>query len=255
MKRSTFSLLVTAAILVIGGAALWFLLIAPRLGSFPFGTKRGPEASMTPASETQEGARNSALNLYLTAPSELPDGASRADLTILKATLTDAVGTSVTFFKGAQRVTLQADVVQKTLSERIPDGQWTRLTLDISPAAELAYANGKVKAALIGKTQAIFVLNADVAVSRSLAIFGAVPIERGAISADKALIMNLSADPRTADTYVFGGFLLDPRGRGDIFTIKSPTLFSVIKEDLGFDLSVVKPGSSGFQPAESPPKP
>ncbi|MFA5853577.1 MAG: hypothetical protein WC866_00665 [Patescibacteria group bacterium] len=250
MKRSTFSLLLTIALLA-ACAVLWLLFIAPRFGLPPYG-KKTPVTPVISTPETPEKARNSALNLYLAPPSALPDNASRAELTLVKATVVDASGASTEFFSGVQRVMLQPGSVQKVLSERIPDGRWTRLTLEFSPAAELAYADGNVKAALMGKKIISFTFDATVGISRSLAVFGIVPLEREVIVAEKALVANLNADPIPGQTYVFGGFLLEPRGRGDIFNITNPTLISVVKEDLGFDLTIVKTGSSGFQPATQP---
>ena len=251
MKRSTFSIFLTIALLA-ACAVLWLLFIAPRFGLPPYG-KKLPASPATTTPETPVKASNSAINLYLAPPPVLPDGASRAELTLVQASVTDAAGASVVFYNGVQRVMLQPGAVQKVLSERIPDGRWTRLTLEFSPAAELAYANGNVKAALMGKKTVVFAFDETVGVSRSLAVFGIVPIEQDVIAAEKALVANLSGDPRPGQTYVFGGFLLEPRGRGDIFNISNPTLVSVIKDDLGFDLTVVKPGSSGFQPANSEP--
>lgn len=251
MKRSTFSILLAAGLLVLC-AALWLLFIAPRYGLPPYGKK----TSFSPATTTPiatEKARNSALNLYLAPPPALPDGAIRVELTVVKAQVEDASGAMTVFFEGVQRVMLQPNSVQKVLSERIPDGRWTRLSLEFSPAAELAYEDGTVKAALMGKKKAEFTFNETVGVSRSLAVFGVLPIEPDVITAEKALVANVSADPRPGQTYVFGGFLLEPRGRGDIFNISNPTLTGVIKEDLGFDLTIVKTGSSGFQPAHTEP--
>ncbi len=254
MKRSTFSILLAAAILLIGGGALWLLLIAPRLGLPPFATPP-VEKPTPPATEETGPARNSAINVYLAPPPALPDGAVRAELTLIKATLTDANGKSAAVFEGAQRVMLQSGIVEKAISEKIPDGHWTRLILEFSPAAELAYANGDVKPAIMGKKRATLAFDAKVAVSRSLAVFAQVPVERAVTSAEKTIIASIDEAPRTAETYIFGAFLFDPRGRGDVFSISSPTLFAVIKEDLGFDLSVVKPGSTGFQPATGQPAP
>lgn len=247
MKRKQLALLLTLAILVLA-ALLWFLLIAPRYGLPPF-EKPAPTAPATSTPETVEKERHGALNLYLAPPPAIADGAARAELTLLKATVIGPDGASAVFFTGAQRVMLQPGSVQKVLSERIPDGRWTRLTLEFSPAAELAYANGGVKAALLGRKQATFSFDAQVGVSRSLAVFGVVPLEASVVAAEKALIANVSVEPRPAQTFVFGGFLLEPRGRGDVFNISNPTLASVIQEDLGFDITVVLPGSSGFQPA------
>ena len=257
MKRSTFSVLLAAAILAIGGCALWFFLLAPRLGVAPLPWTHRPvtgSATETPAT-APEKVRNSALNLYLASPSSLPDGAVRVELTLTKATLASADGKSAIVFEGAERVMLQSGIVEKTLSEKIPDARWTRLSLEFSPAAELAYANRNVKAALLEKKTALFAFDAIVGVSHSLAIYAAVPLERDVTAADKAVIANIDAKPIAADSYVFGGFLFDPRGRGDLFTLNQPSLFSVIKEDLGFDLSVVKPGSKGFTPADASPTP
>ncbi len=256
MKRSTFSIVLAAAILAIGAFALWFFLIAPRLGVAPLPWMRRPvtgSATETPA--TAEKARNSVLNLYLASSPNLPDGAIRAELTLTKATLTSADGKSSVVFEGAQRVMMQSGIVEKVLSEKILDARWTRLTLEFSPAAELAYANGNVKAALLEKKTAVFTFDATVGVSRSLALYAIVPLERNVTAADKAIIARVDAAARPADTYVFGGFLFDPRGRGDLFTLNQPSLFAVIKEDLGFDLSVVKPGSKGFTPAAASPTP
>ncbi len=257
MKRSTFSFVLAAAILAIGACALWFFLIAPRLGVPPFPWTRQPvtgSATETP-STAAEKARNSVLNLYLASPPNLPDGAARAELTLTKATLTSMDGKNEVVFEGAQRVMLQSGIVEKVLSEKVTDAHWTRLTLEFSPAAELAYANTTVKAALLEKKTAMFTFDAVVGVSRSLALYAVVPFEREVFAADKAIIARIGATARPADVYVFGGFLLDPRGRGDVFTINQPSLFAVIKEDLGFDLSVVKPGSKGFTPADTSPKP
>jgi hypothetical protein len=250
MKRSTLSILLTIALLA-ACAVLWLLFIAPRFGLPPYG-KKTPVTPVVSTPETPEKARNSALNLYLAPPPILPDGASRAELTLVKATVTDALGASTEFFSGAQRVMLQPGSVQKALSERIPDGRWTRLTLEFSAAAELAYPDSSMKAALMGKKMMTLAFDEAVGISRSLAVFGVVPLEQGLIAADKTLIANLNGDNRPGQTYVFGGFLLEPRGRGDIFSISNPTLVSVVKEDLGFDLTIVKTGSSGFQPATQP---
>ncbi|WKZ29074.1 MAG: hypothetical protein QY323_06135 [Patescibacteria group bacterium] len=247
MQRKKIALFLSLAALALV-ALLWFLLIAPRYGLPPFG-KPAPTAPTTPTPEVVEKERHAALNLYLAPPTTIADNAARAELTLLKATVSADDGKTAVFFTGAQRVMLQPGAVQKVLSERIPDGRWTRMTLEFSPAAELAYANGDVKAALLEKKQTLFTFDAQVGISRSLAVFGVVPLEAKVMATEKALLANLSADTQPAQTFVFGGFLLEPRGRGDVFNIENPTLASVIKEDLGFDITIVLPGSSGFQPA------
>ncbi len=251
MKRSTFSLLLALAVLAICAFA-WLLFLAPHFGLPPYAKTIVTEP---PASrpESLEKARNSALNLYLAPPETLPGDATRAELTLVKAEIADDAGASVAFFNGAQRVMLQPGAVQKVLSERIPDGRWTRLTLEFSGASELAYANGDVKPALLERKTAAFVFDETVGISRSLAVFGRLPIEPDVAVAEKTLVANIGADSRPSQTYVFGGFFLEPRGRGDVFNIDNPTLNSVIVEDLGFDLTIVKTGSQGFTPAGSQP--
>ncbi len=68
-------------------------------------------------------------------------------------------------------------------------------------------------------------------------------------------MLNLVPDPRPAERHVFGGFLLDPRDRGEIIVVPSPTLASVVKEDLGFDIGRQETGSTGFVPADAAPAP
>ncbi len=249
MKRSTFSLLLAAAILVVGGLALWFFLIAPRLGH---PSKTGPATSTVEVPLAQK-PRNAALNLYLAAPAALPTNVVRAELTLVKATVTDADGLEVAFFEGNQRVMLQTDIVEKTLSERIPAGHWNRLKLEFSPAAELAMKDESVEAVLLGKKTATFAFDAKVPTSGSLALFAALPLERETLAAGGATVANVSDKAQTAESFVFGGFLLDPRGRGNVYTLKNATLASVIKKDLGFDITLVKTGSSGFTPAAGQP--
>lgn len=245
----TISLIATTAIIAVGGALLWLFVVAPL---------RSPEAPVTkpapaPGPEGEEPARpmHGALNLYLAAPERLPAGAARIELTLNEAELADGE-TRAVIFQGAQRVMLQRGVVEKVLSERVPNGRWTRLRLTFSPAAEAAYLDGRTSGALLQRRQAELAFDAELPVSRTLALFAAVPLEPEAFLASEALTLNVSTAPREAERFVLGGFLLDPRGRGDIWTIGTPTLAAVVKEDIGLDITRNGTGSSGFVPADAP---
>jgi len=175
-------------------------------------------------------------------------------VTLEKATLVDDKGTEAKAFEGIQRVMLQDGVVEKALSELIPEGRWTRLKLEFSPAAEISMADGSVLAALVERREAVLSFDAaDVAVSQSLALLARVPLVPGLKKIGEAWTANLLPDPQKAESYVFTSFQLDPRGRSDIWTLKDVTLADVINADLGLDITAILKGSQGFQPAASAP--
>jgi hypothetical protein len=245
----TISLIASAAILALGALAIALLL-----------ARRAPEAPVPappieePAPPETEDVMHGALNLYLTAPERLPSGAARAELTLVKAALARGDGTERTFFEGARRLMLQEGVTEKILSERVPNGRWTRLKLTFSPVADLAYADGRpAAAAILERREATLSFEAEIPVSRTLALFARTPLESDSGDAAGTPVLNLVPDPRPAERYVFGGFLLDPRDRGEIIVVPSPTLASVVKEDLGFDIGRQETGSTGFVPADAAP--
>lgn len=245
MKRSTLSTLASVAILVAGGLAIWFLIVAPRL-------KIAPEPVPT-ARPPKTEAPHGALNLYLAAPASLSAGVARVELTLMKATLVDDLGVESPVFQGAQRVMLQSGVVEKVLSEKVQIGDWSRLKLEFSPAAELSMADGTVTAALVERRQAILSFQADLTASRTLALFAAVPLEPALNKAGKTWTAEILPEPKPAERYVFGSYMLDQRGRGNIWTLSRLTLADIIKADLGLDISSFLPGSKGFNPADRPP--
>lgn len=247
MKRLTLSLLITAAILIVGAVSIWFIIVAPRLIA-PRPTPT-PTPTVTPTAEERRGA----LNLYLTAPEKLPPGALRAELTLVKATLVDDRGAASPVFEGVQRVMLQEGVIQKVLSELIPNHAFRSLRLEFSPAAEISMADGSVVPALVGQRQVVLTFEADVPISRSLALFARVPLEAQLRGTPEAQIADLLTAPQTAESYVFGSFQLDARGRGDLWTVPQPGLASAINADLGLDISTVLQGSQGFSPADQGP--
>lgn len=246
----TMSLIATAAIVAIGAAAIWFLIVR----------RPAPAPVQPPATGEPEPAReetfeyHGALNLYLTAPERLPAGAGRVELSLIKASLVRADGKEVAFFEGSRRVVLQEGVTEKVMSELIPNGRWSRLKLTFSPVADLAYADGRpASSALLERREASLSFDADVPTSRTLALFARAPLEAESGLAGGVATVNLTQEPQQAERYVFGAFLLDPRDRGDIWNIASPSLAAVVKEDLGFDITRQGTGSSGFVPAEGVP--
>lgn len=246
------SLLVTAVILTMGAFAIWMLVAALRPGpSVP------PAATPPPTIEPvtpPESDFNGALNLYMTAPDRLPAGADRVELSLVKAALARADGAEIAFFEGSRRVVLQQGVTEKVLSERIPNGHWARLKLTFSPAADLAYADGRPSSsALVQRREAVLSFDADVPASRTLALFARAPLEASAGAADGVVTLSLATAPQPAERYVFGAFLLDARDRGDVWSIASPSLAAAVKEDLGFDITRQQAGSAGFVPAQSAP--
>lgn len=247
MKRSTLSLLAAAAILIIGMLAIWLFIVAPRLK--PPAPAPAPAAALPPKAEERHGA----LNLYLAAPERLPTGVSRAALTLSKASIFDDAGVESPVFEGVQRVMLQSGVAEKVLSELIPNGKMRRLKLEFSPAAELSMADGSTIAGLVERREVILSFEADVPVSHSLELFARLPIEPGLKKIGAAWAAELAPDPMPAERYVFGSFLLDPRGRGDLWTLPRLTLSDVIKADLGLDIDASLPGSKGFNAAEQAP--
>lgn len=242
----TISLLVTVAILVIGGVLIWLVVVS--LG-------RKPSAPPPPsAAEEPVLAFDDALNLYLAAPERLPAGAGRVELSLTKAVLVRADGLEVPFFDGSRRLMLQPGVTEKILSERIPDGRWTRLKLTFSPVADLAFADGRpVASAILERGTAVLSFDAEFPVSRTLALFARLPLEEASGTAGDVATISLSPEPRPAESFVFGGFLLDARDRGDLWTIASPSLAAAVKEDLGVDITRQLSGSSGFVPASGAP--
>lgn len=247
----TISLVVTAAILVAGALALWLILSPLRL---PPSVPPVTEPPTEQPGEEPEAAFNGALNLYVTAPDRLPAGAGRVELSLVKAAIAGADGKETVFFEGSRRVMLQQGVTEKLLSERIPNGRWTRLKLTFSPVADLAFADGRPGAsALVERYEASLSFDAEVPVSRTLALFARVPLEEASGDAEGTATLNVSAEPQPAERYVFGAFLLDPRDHGDLWNIESPTLAKAVKEDLGFDITRVQTGSTGFVPATGVP--
>jgi len=247
----TISLIATAAIVVIGALVIWlFVVPTPR----PV-----PEA---PAPTTEEPAKepdlplDGALNLYMTAPETLPAGAARVEMTLIKATLVSGDGKEAAIFEGSQRLTLQHGVTEKLLSDRIPNTRWTKLKLLFSPTADLAYTDGRPNdTALVERREAVLAFDADVPVSRTLALFAHAPLLADSGRAGNVTTLNVAAEPVSAEQYVFGAFLLDPRGRGGLRSVPSPSLASVVKADTGFDITRALSGSQGFTPAEDAPGP
>jgi len=249
MRRSTISLLASAAILAVGSFLVWAFIVAPRL-------KPAPVPAPAPAAPTPlkaEEERHGALNLYLAAPENLPSGVTRAELTLIKATLADADGAESPVFSGVQRVMLQSGSAEKALSELVANGSWSRLKLEFSPAAELSMADGSTVAAVLEQRQAVLSFQADLPVSRTLALFARVPLETGLKKAGDTWTADLSPDPQAAERYVFGSFMLDPRGKNGVWTLPHLSLADVVKADLGLDITAVLPGSKGFNPADQAP--
>jgi hypothetical protein len=252
MKRMTISLTATAAILVIGAALIWLLLASLRKPSAPPAVTPPETGSATEPEPEPE--LHGALNLYLTAPAQLPAGAGRIELSLVKAALVRADGKESTFFEGSRHLVLQQGVTEKLLSEVIPNGHWNRLKLTFSPAADIAYGDGRpAAAAVLERREAVLSFDADVPTSRTLALFAVVPLEAASGEAGGAATIDLSSVPQPAERYVFGAYLLDPRDRGDIWNIPNPSLATVVKEDLGFDITRQQTGSSGFVPAKEVP--
>ena len=249
MKRSTASLVAAAAILIAGGVAIWLFIVAPRLKP-----PAVPAPAPVPAVEPPKAVeRHGALNLYLAAPETLPTGATRVELTLAKAAIVDEAGIESPVFEGAQRVVLQPGVAEKVLSELIPNGKMRRLKLEFSPAAELSMADGSTIAAVVERREAVLSFEAEVPVSHSLALFARLPLEPGLKKTGAAWAAEITPDPLAAEAYVFGSFLLDPRGMGDLWTVPRLTLSDVIKADLGLDIKTTLPGSQGFNAAEQLP--
>ena len=248
MKRSTLSLLLTAAILLVGGLSIWFLILAPRLRPAPAPTPVAP----TPVAPQVE-ARHDALNLYLAAPGELPPDAARVELTLVKATLSGSGRADAVVFEGVRKVVLQPEVVEKALSELAPSGAWDHLTLEFSPAAEIAMKDGRLEGALLEQPRATLTFEADLPISRSLALFARLPLSPTLRTAGTGQTAGLLADPQKAESYVFGAYLLDERGRGDVWTVKSLTLADAVMADLGLDIRPAMKGSQGFNPAQQAP--
>lgn len=246
MKRSTLSLALSAAILLIGGSLLWFLLIAPRPAHQP--TVQAPPPAPPPAAEW-----HGALNLYLGSPDKLPSGVSRAELTLIKATLMDDKGVETQVFDGVQRVMLQDGFAEKVMSELVPNGPFAGLKLEFSPAAELSMTDGSVIAAVMERRETTLAFKADVPVSRSLALFARLPLEPTLKKTGDVWTANIAQAPAAADSYVFGSFMLDKRGNSQLWTLSRMTLADVIMADLGLDITKAMPGSAGFNPAAGQP--
>lgn len=250
MKRMTISLIATAAIVLVGTFVIWMLFTAPR-PSAPVPPATGPA---TNAPETAPQAFDAALNLYMTAPARMPDGAGRLELKLIEASLADAGGKETVFFQGSRKVVLQEGAIQKVLSEKIPVGRWSRLKLTFSAAADLSYADGRADAAaLVERRETVLSLDADVAASHTLALFARAPLEARAGTADGVVTMDFSSQPTKAESYVFGSFFLDERGRGSVWNVPDPSLAAAVKADLGFDITRQLTGSSGFVPSTQSP--
>ncbi|HTK60383.1 MAG TPA: hypothetical protein VL283_04260 [Candidatus Baltobacteraceae bacterium] len=252
MKRMTVSLLVTAAVLVIGSVLIWLMFASLRRQ--PAGPPPATTTPETGSATEPEAEFHGALNLYLAAPDQLPAGAGRVELTLVKAALVRADGKETAFFEGSRRVVLQQGVTEKALSEMIPNGRWSRLKLTFSPAADISFSDGRPTAsALLDRHEAILSFDADVPVSRTLALFARLPLDAASGQAAGVTTIGLSPEPRPAERYVFGAFLYDPRDHGDLWNIPSPSLAAIVKEDLGFDITRAQTGSSGFVPADRTP--
>lgn len=246
----TISLIATAIIVALGALVIW--LMVARRGALPPAAP-GPAPGPAPA---EEEPMHGALNLYLTAPALLPAGAARVELTLVKAALGRGDGTERTFFEGSRRLMLQDGTTEKLLSDVIPNGRWTRLKLTFSPVAELAYADGRpATPAVLGRREAALSFDAEVPISRTLALFARLPIGEASGALEGATTLELPGEPVAAERYVLGGFLPDPRDRGEILVVAAPTLASVVREDLGLDITRALEGSTGFVPAATAPEP
>jgi len=244
MKRSTLSLLLTGIILLVGVGLIWVLVVAPRLRPVAYIPTPTPVPNPVPTPAPEE--RHDALNLYLAAPDPLPAGAERLELTMIKATLVGTDGADVPVFAGVQTVMLQPGVIEKVLSELIPSGRWRRLKLEFSPSAVASMQDGTVTAVLLEKRTAALAFDAELPISKTLAIFARLPVASAFAAAGKTATLDLPTDPATAETYVFGSFMLDKRGTGDLWNVPSPSIAGAVKADLGFDISVTLKGSGGF---------
>ena len=108
---------------------------------------------------------------------------------------------------------------------------------------------GRTVAALLQRREALLAFDAELPVSRTLALFAEAPLEPDAFLASETLTLNVAAAAREAELYVLGGFHLDPRGRGDVYVLDDADLAAVVKEDIGLDITRKGTGSSGFIPA------
>jgi hypothetical protein len=249
MKRVTVSVLISAAMLIAGCAVIWFFIVGPRLKAPP-----PPAPIPAPVVQPKPVEHRSVLNVYLTAPETLPSGAVSAELTLVKAAIVDGKGAETPVFTGVQRVMLQAGVIQKVLSEPLPEGSWKSLKLEFSEAALFSMSDRSVVSAMLGRRQAVLSFDADLPASNSLALFARFPLDPNLIGTGEAHIANLLTEPRSSETHVFGTLLLDPRGRGDLWTVTDPSLAQAILSDIGLDIVTVLPGSQGFSPAVQVPE-
>ncbi len=247
MKRSTLSLLISAAIFAVGLVLIWFLIVAPRFKP----AAPTPVPTVPPPAKTEE--RHGALNLYLTAPVALPSGATGAEVTLVKAALVDGNGREASVFEGAQKVMLRPDAVEKTLSVLVPNRTWERLILEFSPAAEIPMADGTTIATVVERRRAVLSFHEDLPVSRSLALLARLPLAPALRKIGAVWAADIVPDPQAAESHVFGSFFLDARSVGALWMLPHARLSDVLKADLGLDIGVSLPGSKGFGPADQAP--
>ena len=248
MKRSTQSILLAAAILVVGGALIVWAVIRFRLIPSP-----APAPAPAPAGLTEE--KYSAVDLYIAGPSDGPDSVDRVELTLLKAAATRKDGKTFTVAETPVRIDLQRDAMQKAVDDLLPEGPYGTLTLTFAPTGQLVPKSGAPTLLYLPKTTLDIDLNAAIPRSRTLAALVHLKLE-GFGAKENVATFTLPA-ALTAETYVLGGIYVNARSLGNVLAGHAPTIGSAIKTDLGIDITPVpgETGSPGYTPPTSNPTP
>ena len=248
MKRSTQSILLAAAILVIGGAVIVWMVIRFRLIPSP-----APAPAPAPAALTEE--KYSAVDLYIAGPADGPASVDRVELTLLKATATRKDGKTFTVTEKPVRIELQRDVMQKAVNDLLPEGPYGTLTLTFAPTGQLVPKSGAPTLLYLPKPSFDIDLGAAIPRSRTLAALVHMKLEGFGVKENVATFTLPS--PLTAETYVLGGIYVNARWLGNVLSASAPTIASAIKADLGIDIAPVsgQTGSPGYTPPTSNPTP
>lgn len=234
--------LIAAGLLLIALGILFFFLARPR------------PAPVVPEPELEAPAglpadRHAVLNLYFGTPFVLRD-VERLELTILRVDAVSDGGIEYPVSETAARVMAARGVAQKVASAAVYQGGLERLRLTFGPTARLFRAGGGQELAFLPNVRMDVLVNAEIPVSRTLAVLLAFP-PNAALGDRNGTPTVILPDEARGETFLLGGYLLNPRDAGQILEPETNDLAGIIKADLGFDIRPREGerGSAGFAPA------
>ena len=253
MKRSSISIIVAAAILLIGGGVL-YVLITGRL-RLPVGPSAPPgqPTQETGAPKVADEIPRAAFGLYFLGPDADVDRAQRVELTLLSATLKRKDGKEFPVYSGRLTVIVQRDAAEKLFAELVPAGEYGELKLTFQPSALIVAADGSAAPAFLPQDELTLKLTETLAQGRTMAALMRLGFADAFGIQNNVPTFRIPAESE-AETTTFGGVFASKKGYGSILSPAAKTLSSLIKADTGMDISPKVPqgGSEGYTPPSIP---